>query len=210
MFLSPAKRGRFDENGENHELAFYPLKTRASLFRPPKTTKMTKMAGVTQAKAWFRKSRVCSCLRCGNHIAIGWAHICCSVLILGPHSKSTQDFGRGEKAPTPTLSVLLVKGPDFVLTKDSPAALLQDHSLSILPENYLRKAIWAFARTTSALSKTGRFLVKVWWGGGGAFPLFQRLLSPWGTPGSKCKSCSLNLVKGFLHFLAKIGQEKVG
>ena len=48
------KRGRFDENGENDEFEFYPLKTRASLLRPPKMTKMTK---ITQAKAWFRKSR---------------------------------------------------------------------------------------------------------------------------------------------------------
>ena len=58
--LSPAKRGCFDKNGENDEFAFYPLKTRASLLRPPK---MTKMASVTQAKAWFRKSRVCSSLK---------------------------------------------------------------------------------------------------------------------------------------------------
>ena len=42
--------------------AFYPLITRASLLRLPKTTKMTKMAGVTQAKAWFRKSRACASL----------------------------------------------------------------------------------------------------------------------------------------------------
>ena len=28
--------------------------------RPPKTTQMTKMAGLSQAKAWFTKSRVCS------------------------------------------------------------------------------------------------------------------------------------------------------
>ena len=56
------KRGRFDENGENDDFAFYPLKTRASLLRPPKTTKMTKMADVTQAKAWFQKSRVGSSL----------------------------------------------------------------------------------------------------------------------------------------------------
>ena len=49
-------KGRFDENGKNDELAVYPLKTRASLLRPPKTTKMTKMAGVTQAKAWLRKN----------------------------------------------------------------------------------------------------------------------------------------------------------
>ena len=47
------KRGRFDENGENDEFALYPAKTRVWLLRPPKTTKMTKMAGVTQEKAWF-------------------------------------------------------------------------------------------------------------------------------------------------------------
>ena len=62
FFCPLPKRGRFDENGENDEFALYPLKTRASLLRPPKTTKMTKMAGVTQAKAWFRKSLVCSSL----------------------------------------------------------------------------------------------------------------------------------------------------
>ena len=49
------QRGRFDEAGE---FAFCPLKTRAPLLRPPKTTKMTKTAGVTQAKALFRESRV--------------------------------------------------------------------------------------------------------------------------------------------------------
>ena len=56
-FCPLQKRGRFDENGENDESAFYPLKTRASLLGPPKTTKMTQMPGVTQAKAWFRNSR---------------------------------------------------------------------------------------------------------------------------------------------------------
>ena len=61
-FCPLPKRGRFDENGENDEFAFYPLKTRVWLLRPPKTTKMTKMAGVTQEKAWFRKGRVCSSL----------------------------------------------------------------------------------------------------------------------------------------------------
>ena len=60
---SLAKKGPFDENGKNGEFAFYPLKTRASLLEPQKTTKITKMAGVTQAKAWFRKSRVCSSLK---------------------------------------------------------------------------------------------------------------------------------------------------
>ena len=34
---------------------------------PPKTTKMTKMAGVTQEKAWFRKGRVCSSLNKATH-----------------------------------------------------------------------------------------------------------------------------------------------
>ena len=61
-FCPLPKRGRFDENGENDEFAFYPLKKRVSLLRPPQTTKMTKMADVTQEKAWFRKSRVCSSL----------------------------------------------------------------------------------------------------------------------------------------------------
>ena len=56
-FCPLPKRGCFDANGKNDEVAFYPLKTRVWLFRPPKTTKMTKMAGVTQAKAWFRKKR---------------------------------------------------------------------------------------------------------------------------------------------------------
>ena len=54
-FCPLPERGRFDENGENDEFAFYPPKTRVLLVRPPTTTKMTKMAGVTQAKAWFRK-----------------------------------------------------------------------------------------------------------------------------------------------------------
>ena len=64
VFVSCQKEGRFDKNGEKDDFAFYPLKTRALLLRPPKTTKVTKMAGVTQAKAWFRKSRVCSSLIC--------------------------------------------------------------------------------------------------------------------------------------------------
>ena len=59
-FCSVPNRGCFDENGENDEFAFYPLKTQASLFKHPKTTKI---AGVTQAKAWFRKRLVCFSLR---------------------------------------------------------------------------------------------------------------------------------------------------
>ena len=46
------KRGCFDENGENDEFAVYPPKTRVWLLRPPKTPLMTKMAGVTQEKAY--------------------------------------------------------------------------------------------------------------------------------------------------------------
>ena len=61
-FCPVPQRGRFDGNGKNDEFAFYPLKTRASLVRPPKTTKTTRMEGVTQAKAWFRKSLVCPSL----------------------------------------------------------------------------------------------------------------------------------------------------
>ena len=46
-----SRKGQSDENGENDEFAFYPLKIRASLFPPLQTTKMMKMVGVTQAKA---------------------------------------------------------------------------------------------------------------------------------------------------------------
>ena len=41
----PCHKSRFDENGENDEFAIYPLKTRASLLKPPKRMKMTKMGG---------------------------------------------------------------------------------------------------------------------------------------------------------------------
>ena len=54
-FAPRQTRGRFDENGKNDEFAFYPLKTRASLLTPPKTMKMTKMAGVIQAKHGLQK-----------------------------------------------------------------------------------------------------------------------------------------------------------
>ena len=62
VFVPCQKGPVFDEDGENDEFAFYPLKTMVSLLRPSPTTKMTKMAGVTQEKAWFRESRVCSSL----------------------------------------------------------------------------------------------------------------------------------------------------
>ena len=50
---------------EKDDFAFDPPKTKVLLLRPPKTTKLTKMAGVTQAKAWFRKNRVCFSLKKG-------------------------------------------------------------------------------------------------------------------------------------------------
>ena len=59
VFVPCQKGGRFNKNGDNDPCVFYPLKTRASLLRSPKTTKMTRMAGVTQANIWFRKKRVC-------------------------------------------------------------------------------------------------------------------------------------------------------
>ena len=46
MFLSLVKRGCFDENGKNDEFTSFLLKTRVSLLKPPKTTKMTE---ITQA-----------------------------------------------------------------------------------------------------------------------------------------------------------------
>ena len=46
----PLGRGRFDENGGNDEFAFYPVKTRVWLLRPPKTTKMTKNGGCHSGK----------------------------------------------------------------------------------------------------------------------------------------------------------------
>ena len=64
-FCPLPKRGRFDENGENYEFAFYPLKTRVSPLIPPKTTIMTKMAGATREKAWG-ENPVCSSLSCGT------------------------------------------------------------------------------------------------------------------------------------------------
>ena len=52
VFVPCQKGAVLTKTAKSDEVAFYPLKTRASLLRPPKTTKMTKMAGVTQEKAW--------------------------------------------------------------------------------------------------------------------------------------------------------------
>ena len=64
-FVPMPKRGRFDENGENDEFAFYPLKTRASLLRPLKTTRKWRKLLITLpqkesgkrslAKKWRKK-----------------------------------------------------------------------------------------------------------------------------------------------------------
>ena len=44
-FCPLPKRGCFDENGKSDEFTFYPLKTRASLLKPPKTTRMIQKTG---------------------------------------------------------------------------------------------------------------------------------------------------------------------
>ena len=63
-FCALPKRGRFDENGESDEFAYYPLKTKASLLRPPKTTKIKKwrvslrqMHGLEKAGLFFPDRR---------------------------------------------------------------------------------------------------------------------------------------------------------
>ena len=66
VFVPCQKGGRFDENAKIANLQSTHWK-QGFLLRPPKTTNMTKMAGVTQAKAWFRKSRVCSSLTFWMH-----------------------------------------------------------------------------------------------------------------------------------------------
>ena len=51
------KGGGVDENGENDELALQPVKQGPCCSDPVKTTKATKMARVTRAKAWFTEDR---------------------------------------------------------------------------------------------------------------------------------------------------------
>ena len=59
-FVLCPKEGVFDENGENDELAFYPVKQGLCSSEP---VKMTEMVGVTRAKAWFTKGMVFRSLR---------------------------------------------------------------------------------------------------------------------------------------------------
>ena len=59
MFLSPAKKEPFDENGENDEFAVYPLKNKGFA---PQTPENDENIGCHSAKAWFRKSQVRSSL----------------------------------------------------------------------------------------------------------------------------------------------------
>ena len=54
----PPKRGGFWRKRRKWRICVLASKTRALLLRPRETTKMTKMAGVPQAKAWFTKSTV--------------------------------------------------------------------------------------------------------------------------------------------------------
>ena len=62
----------FDENGENHEFAFYTPKQGVLVVRSPKETKMTKMAGATQAKPWFTKNGVFTTLSGGRYFPAPW------------------------------------------------------------------------------------------------------------------------------------------
>ena len=48
----------FNENGKKCRICILTSKTRALLLEPHETTKMTKMAGVPRARAWFTKSTV--------------------------------------------------------------------------------------------------------------------------------------------------------
>ena len=53
----PLPKGAIWRKQRNWRICILPTETRVSLLRPPKTTKMTIMAGVTQAKAWFRNRK---------------------------------------------------------------------------------------------------------------------------------------------------------
>ena len=57
MFCPLPKKGRFDENGENGEFAFYRLKNKGLAPQTPENdAKMTKIAGVTQARHGLEKA----------------------------------------------------------------------------------------------------------------------------------------------------------
>ena len=49
-FCPLPKRGRFDENGENDEFAFYPLKTRVWLLKPPENDENDENGGCHSGK----------------------------------------------------------------------------------------------------------------------------------------------------------------
>ena len=51
-------RATFWRKQQKWQIYVLPTEKKALLLKPPEKTKMTKMAGVTRAKAWFRKSRV--------------------------------------------------------------------------------------------------------------------------------------------------------
>ena len=86
-------------------------------------------------------------------------------------------FGRGEKAPHPHTFNFTKKTARFTKGRFRPhegplAASLQDPSLSVSPQNCSSEGHFgSFARTKSALSKTGRFLCKAERVGVGAFSL---------------------------------------
>ena len=56
--IVPPKRGGFWRKRRKWRICILTSKTRALLLKPREPTKMTKMAGVPRAKAWFTKSTV--------------------------------------------------------------------------------------------------------------------------------------------------------
>ena len=73
-FGPPPKKGPFWRKRRKRQICILPTANKGFAPQTPKTTKMA-MAGVTQEKAWFRKSRVCSSLnsdRSGFTTLIAW------------------------------------------------------------------------------------------------------------------------------------------
>ena len=125
MFLFPPKKGRFDENSENAEFAFYPLETRASLLRPLKTTKM---AGVTQARHGS-ESRVCSSLNFSSETVLSRQYSAC--LIKGMLKSAVKQRGRERKGP-PKISQKFCLRDWPISSADFPSRLLWKGQSTIL------------------------------------------------------------------------------
>ena len=91
-------------------------------------------------------------------------HVACMLAkcVISPRKGVT---GRGE-VPTPTLSALVGQNPfllraSYVLTKGPPAAVLQDPSLSISPQNCPSQGQFrSLVRPIQVLSNTGSFFTR--------------------------------------------------